>query len=188
MRSEFLNPAICYAEYLKSSLNNCGIRVELIGNGNDYPKLDRAVEIIREEAGKGPVYSIVDIDGVLISPIHFQKTIGFKALRELGKIIQESDRVTLWTSRLSSKDSPIFPYFGETIQNRFKKVFGDKLQIITNKTKLGRKRGETLKEIIENNPNISKFVYLGSSPWDGEAVRECRDSRIIFLTTCHLFL
>ncbi|QQG47281.1 MAG: hypothetical protein HY044_04100 [Candidatus Woesebacteria bacterium] len=188
MKSEFLNPAVFYAEHLKSSLAHSGVRVELIGDGISSPKLGRAIEIIKEEKLNGPVCSIVDIDGVLISPIHFQKRIGYERLKRLSEIIRESDHTVLWTSRFSLKDSPNFPYFGPSIQSRFQKVFGEKLEIITNKKSIGRKRGEALQKILDENPQISKFVYIGSSPWDGEAVRECSDSRLIFLTTCHLFL
>jgi hypothetical protein len=162
------------------------------------------------------ILTIVDFDGVLVSPLHAlvnikdNSKVGFQNLRWLARTAKASDLTIIWTSRLYL---PEFLLEKSRILRRFTRPFRDRIAYfplidqtsITNLERLGKDKlaveydklltnpGIKLKEFIDKaQPDI--VYYIGSSIKDRKLILNFLENnphhahRTVFIDTCHLIL
>ena len=138
---EALNPAVRNFKRLEKSVGG-EIIVKRIGQGKKDTDLNQVFEqsllgdrisgykvvkdklsdyekILREKPDL-KIHTIVDFDGVLVSPIHLQRRAGLEKMLWLARLAKASDKTTIWTNRIQPEKGRFanygwFPFLGKKV-------------------------------------------------------------------------
>jgi len=212
---ELLNPAVRDLNKLKEETGN-EIEIRQIGIGGKNPNLekvfsysllgDRLSGYEVDESKLGPyerklrekpslkIHTIIDFDGVLISPIHLQNKAGFKNMLWLARVAKSSDETTIWTNRFQPAEGKFskfdwFPFLGKEVSRRITSAMSSQGKVEIKKKKLYG-NGDSLAGMSDNSDLI---IFIGSSRIDREIVREYIKKggdlkKLIYFDTGHLIL
>jgi len=216
--NEQFNPAIRNFEKLKQDLGG-EIKVRRIGSGEKEANLEQVFEqsllgdrlsgYKLDEDKLSPyekklrtkkdlkINTIVDFDGVLVSPIHFQRRVGIKNMLWLARVAKASDKTVIWTNRLQPEEGMLsnygwFPFLGKRVSRRITetlKTQGDQRNVQVKKKKLDG-NGESLVGLTEGS---DLTIFIGSGNIDRKIVSEYISrggdpKKLIYFDTGHLIL
>jgi len=141
------------------------------------------------------VLIVMDFDGVMISPTHLERKVGFKKMYVLSRLVKAADKMVVWTNRLMPQKGRFaklgfFPFLGKNIAERLENLGRDaqtgetNVDVRTGKSRFGT---QGLQEMIDEG-SYDMVYFVGSSKLDREIVKglNLKDpEKFVYMDTGH---
>ena len=137
------------------------------------------------------ILTVIDFDGVLVSPTHLQKNAGVNNMLFLARCAKASDETVIWTNRIQPNkgkfaDTGTFPFLGKNLIKRLEDMLNEQGKGKVQKKKLR----DNSTELIEMSKGYDYIVFVGSSNIDRKVVKEFAHKddmpeRMVFFDTGH---
>ena len=140
------------------------------------------------------IQTIVDFDGVLVSPIHLQKKAGLSNMLWLARVAKASDNTIVWTRRFQPEkgrlsDYALFPFLGKGVSERITNAMKHQGEVNV-MSKNANNNGDLLVNLTGNS---DLTIFIGSGNLDRKIVNEYLEKggdpkKLVYFDTGHLIL
>ncbi len=141
------------------------------------------------------VLIVMDFDGVMISPIHLERKVGFKKMYVLSRLVKAADKMVVWTNRLMPQKGRLagsgrFPFMGKNLATRIEDLGRDPQTGITNvEVRAGKSQdgSRVLQKMIDKG-DFEMVYFVGSSKLDRgivEGLNIADPKKFVYLDTGH---
>lgn len=167
----------------------------LSGHTVDKNELSTYEKMVRNDPNLN-IHTVIDFDGVLVSPAYLQEKAGFENMLWLARVAKASNKTTVWTNRFQPREgrfskSGQFPFLGTEVSRRIVNIMGEEGSgEILKKNISGSGNGRTLITMSENSDIV---IFVGSGTIDRNAVYDYLNNggnpdKLTYYDTGHLIL